>query len=122
MTMELFEKLASDMGMDVAKNDFYNRYLDTGTHKAWLCWNAALESKEAVADSEPPVLVELDEIHGASLYFCWAQAKCGFGELSIGKREDGTVSCMNEAMSRRWVRKALHAAIDTLVDAAKLEE
>lgn len=122
MTRELFEKLALDMEMDVSRSATWDRYLHRETERAWRIWTGALEAKEAVADPEPPVQVSLEDIHTASLYFGWGQAKCGFGELSIGLRENGTVSCMNETMSRRWVRKALHAAIDTLVDAAKLEE
>lgn len=69
-----------------------------------------------------PVRIDLAGIHSASLYFDWAREGTGFGQLSIGKDKDGRVSCMNEAMGRAFVRDALHAAVDVLVDAAELEE
>ncbi|MGZ8317530.1 MAG: hypothetical protein ACXWVD_00375 [Telluria sp.] len=69
-----------------------------------------------------PVQVSLAGIHVARLYFDWSREGTGFGQLSIGKQEDGRVTCMNECMGRAFVRDALHAAIDALVDAAELEE
>jgi hypothetical protein len=66
--------------------------------------------------------VDLDDLLSAQLYFNWRQAKCGFGQLSITRNSEGLVTCMNENMSRRWVRRALHAAVDTLVDNARLED
>lgn len=120
-----FERIVKDMGItEVRWDERFNQY--TGSDdvaKLWRVFNRALELKDVPADNEEPIEVPIEEIHSASLYFSWGQRKCGFGQLSIGMNKDTReITSMNEGMSRRWVRKALHAAIDTLVDNAKMLE
>jgi len=42
-------------------------------------------------------------------------------ELHISKREDGTMGCMSEGMSKEWCRRALYAAVDALLEDAKFD-
>jgi hypothetical protein len=67
-----------------------------------------------------PILVPLDGIHAANLYFDWGQRTVGFGQCSI-HIEDGKVTADTEGMGKEWLRRALYAAVDTLVDNATLE-
>ncbi len=122
MTRELFDSTAKDMGMDIEYHEKYKMYASAETQKAWRIWNLALESKTAVAEPEEKIETTVKNIFAGHLYFNWGQNYCGFGQLSITRNEDGTVTCMNENMSRRWVRRALHSAIDVLVDAAVLQD
>lgn len=73
-------------------------------------------------DFEAPIFVHADGIHGTEIYFNWVQRTVGFGQLSVNRTEDGKLQIMNECMSKEWVRRALHAYVDALVDAAELME
>jgi hypothetical protein len=69
-----------------------------------------------------PIHVPVANIHAANLYFSWTQESVGCGECHISKNADGTLTASTEYMSREWLRQALHAAADTLADAAQLGE
>lgn len=56
-----------------------------------------------------------------SIDMSWGQENCGFGQLYMSVCEHPTewgkvLSGGLEFMSKEWVRKALHAAVDSLVD------
>lgn len=65
--------------------------------------------------------INIDDIIWSNIYFNWSQQKCGFGQLSIEKNEEGKLICSNECMSREWVRKALHSLADHLADTVILD-
>lgn len=73
-------------------------------------------------DFNAPISVELRDIHAANLYFSWGQQTVGFGECRIGIQPDGSLTASTENMSREWLRRALHAVVDTLVDAVELRD
>lgn len=58
---------------------------------------------------------EIGDIHNCAAYFDWHKAGCGFGQLSFALHE-GRLTCMNECMSRKSVRKILHAFADKIAD------
>lgn len=73
-------------------------------------------------DFQQPVVVPIEGMHTASLYFDWGQQTVGFGQCSIHRNsETGVVTANTEGMGKEWLRRALHAAVDALVDAAVIE-
>lgn len=74
------------------------------------------------SDFTQPVRVTLDDLHNAHFYFSWAQQTVGFGQCSISRDPaTGQVSADTEGMGKEWLRRALYAAVDTLVENAKLD-
>jgi hypothetical protein len=71
-------------------------------------------------DFQLPILVTLDGLYAASLYFDWSQETVGFGQCSIYIK-DGKVIANAEGMGKEWLRRALYAAVDALVDQATLK-
>lgn len=122
MTKALFEKHAKDLGLDLTYSKLYKGYLNPVTRKNWTTWNVALNSKDIVEEVEEPIHVSINGFHNANLYFDWAQNGCGFGQFSISKsKQDGKIYATSEAMSKQWCRKALHAAVDLLIDEAIMD-
>lgn len=70
---------------------------------------------------EAPISVTVDNMFDASLYFDWSQDTVGFGQCSIGMNEDGTVTAYTECMGKEWLRRALYAAVDALVEQAEIK-
>lgn len=71
-------------------------------------------------DWDQPVQVDLTDIHGLNLYIDWGQKTVGFGQLSLTVKPEGAVVKLSgdtETMGKEWVRKALHAMIDSVCDA-----
>ena len=76
------------------------------------------EDRRALIDANSPVVSGL---HSADMYFDWGWKGCGFGQLSFHfDREASTLECNNECMSRKSVRKILHAMADFIADRAIL--
>jgi hypothetical protein len=71
-------------------------------------------------DFNKPINVDLDGIHWAKIYFVWSQETVGFGECSISKLENGELVADTEGMGKEWVRRALYAVVDTLVENMKV--
>jgi hypothetical protein len=73
-------------------------------------------------DFQAPITVEHSGIHAASLYFSWEQQTVGFGQCTLHLDPDtGAIRADTEGMSAEWLRRALHALVDTLVDEAQVE-
>jgi hypothetical protein len=72
-------------------------------------------------DFQQPIQVSPDGVHGASLYFDWGQRTVGFGQCSIHRdSKTGEITADTEGMGKEWLRRALYAAVDVLVENAKL--
>lgn len=66
-----------------------------------------------------PVEISLFDINNFNTYFRWGQDGVGFGELSLSVTSLGDVvhiSGSTETMGKEWVRKALHALVDKIID------
>lgn len=70
-------------------------------------------------DFERPITIAM--IHSANLYATWSQPTVGCGEFHISLNKDGSITADTEMMGREWLRRALHAAVDVLVDQAAIE-
>jgi hypothetical protein len=119
---DLFEKHARDLAMDLRFSTKFCVYYSRQTNSAWRLWNLALAVRDAVPEVEPPVEVTLSDVVSAEIHFNWGQEMCGNGDLRMTKGADGSIICSNDNMSRRWVRRAMHAAVDTIVDGAVLKD
>lgn len=73
-------------------------------------------------DFNAPIKVPETGLFGASFYFSWSQPTVGFGQCSIGIDENGKVSSDLEGMGLEWTRRALYAAVDTLIEMAKKQD
>ena len=97
-------------------NDCGNTYV-TGSQ---MNHNAKCDVLEIEGPFKP---IEIGGIHNANVYFDWAWAGKGFGQLSFSmNRETGVITCNNEYMSRDSVRQLLHAMADHLADTMELED
>lgn len=111
------------MAFRVPDGDAIQRRAQSALHGSYKA--ADYDPHKAVATMfahEPQGLVAIGAIHWCRLYFDWSQTGTGFGQLSVERREDGSLHCGNEMMDREWVRKALHAFADHLADRVKLED
>ena len=76
------------------------------------------ESSEEVLRAEHPISAEVNSL---SIDISWGQEGCGFGQLYLSLQEHPTelaktLSGGLEFMPKEWVRKALYAAVDSIVD------
>lgn len=61
--------------------------------------------------------VEIESVYACNLYFTWAIAGMGFGELTVFKNNTtGQIECMNECMTRETVRQLLVEMANKLAD------
>jgi hypothetical protein len=71
-------------------------------------------------DWDAPINVMLADVHSFKAYISWSQRTVGFGQLSLsaeaGLKEIKLTGDL-EGMNKDWVRKALYAMIDSIVDA-----
>lgn len=72
-------------------------------------------------DYNQPIEVAVEDLHVARLYFNWGQNTIGFGQCSLYRNEDGTIAAHTEGMNKEWLRRALYAVVDTLVDNATVD-
>lgn len=66
-----------------------------------------------------PIDISLFGVHSFQTYFNWGQEKIGFGQFSLGvKNEDDHVciSADTEGMGLEWTRRALHTLVDKIMD------
>lgn len=65
----------------------------------------------------------INSIYSTNIYFGWGWYTCGFGQLAVKYDEDtNRITCMNECMGRKSVRKMLHAYADYLADVMYLDD
>lgn len=83
-------------------------------------FNMPIPGSRRRPDFNQPIEVAPESLHAAHLYFSWGQQTVGFGQCSISLAPDGSVSAGTEGMGKEWLRRALYAAVDALVEQAKL--
>ena len=71
---------------------------------------------------DSPILIEVSRIFDADICFDWKHGDVVSGRLSILKLKDGRVFCNTDAITKRYLRRLLHAAVDVLVENTKLED
>jgi hypothetical protein len=67
-----------------------------------------------------PIQISIDNVMLFNAYFNWRQVGCGFGQLSLGiHQKDGHTVIIGspEGKNKEWMRQALHALVDTVMDA-----
>lgn len=67
--------------------------------------------------------IEINGVYDAAAYFGWGADCIGFGQMSFSLDKDsGKFKCMNECMSKEFVRKTLHSLADHIADNVILED
>ena len=75
------------------------------------------EERVQTMKDNPPVI---EDLFSANAYFGWSWKGCGFGQLSFSRDKDGKLTCMNECLSREYVRDILHAFADHIANEVEL--